>query len=98
MGLRPQLLCSAVVQRRRTQIVYGWMTRSLKPIPMQNDGWCGNLTLPREITLVRRRSAHRSGCEMDGLREKHHRFRHKSHLVSMASRPLLMMLKPWKSK
>ncbi|WP_018143842.1 glycoside hydrolase family 32 protein [Alloscardovia criceti] len=33
------------------QIVYGWMSPFVEPIPMQEDGWCGNLTLPREITL-----------------------------------------------
>lgn len=33
------------------QIVYGWMSPFVEPIPMQDDGWCGNLTLPREITL-----------------------------------------------
>ena len=33
------------------QIMYGWMSPFTQPIPMQADGWCGNLTLPREITL-----------------------------------------------
>ena len=33
------------------QIMYGWMSPFVEPIPMQADGWCGNLTLPREITL-----------------------------------------------
>ncbi|WP_314688176.1 GH32 C-terminal domain-containing protein [uncultured Bifidobacterium sp.] len=35
-------------QRR---IMYGWMSPFTPPIPMEKDGWCGNLTLPREITL-----------------------------------------------
>ena len=33
------------------QIMYGWMSPFVSPIPMQEDGWCGQLTLPREITL-----------------------------------------------
>ncbi len=33
------------------QIMYGWLSPFAEPIPMQDDGWCGNLTLPREITL-----------------------------------------------
>ena len=35
----------------KRQIVYGWMSPFVEPIPMQDDGWCGNMTLPREITL-----------------------------------------------
>lgn len=30
----------------KRQIVYGWMSPFVEPIPMQDDGWCGNLTLP----------------------------------------------------
>ncbi|MFT8356469.1 MAG: sucrose-6-phosphate hydrolase [Bifidobacterium aquikefiri] len=33
------------------QIMYGWMSPFVPPIPMQDDGWCGQLTLPREITV-----------------------------------------------
>lgn len=33
------------------QIMYGWMSPFVEPIPMQDDGWCGQLTLPREIML-----------------------------------------------
>lgn len=33
------------------QIMYGWMSPFVEPVPMQADGWCGQLTLPREITL-----------------------------------------------
>jgi len=33
-------------------IMYGWMSPFVEPIPMQDDGWCGQLTLPREIMLV----------------------------------------------
>lgn len=32
--------------------MYGWMSPFVEPIPMQDDGWCGQLTLPREIILV----------------------------------------------
>ena len=30
------------------QIVYGWMSPFVQPIPMEDDGWCGQLTLPRD--------------------------------------------------
>lgn len=33
------------------QIMYGWMSPFVSPIPMEEDGWCGNLTLPRVITM-----------------------------------------------
>jgi beta-fructofuranosidase len=33
------------------QIMYGWMSPFRESAPMQSDGWCGQLTLPREITL-----------------------------------------------
>lgn len=33
------------------QLMFGWMSPFVEPIGMDNDGWCGNLTLPREITL-----------------------------------------------
>jgi beta-fructofuranosidase len=33
------------------QIMYGWMSPFDGSAPMQEDGWCGQLTLPREITL-----------------------------------------------
>ena len=37
---------------------------------MQDDGWCGNLTLPREITLGADGDLHTGPvAEMDGLRE-----------------------------
>lgn len=33
------------------QLMVGWMSPFVQPIPMEEDGWCGNLTLVREITL-----------------------------------------------
>lgn len=33
------------------QIMYGWASPFVQQIPIENDGWCGQLTLPREITL-----------------------------------------------
>ncbi|MCI1218530.1 glycoside hydrolase family 32 protein [Bifidobacterium crudilactis] len=33
------------------QIMYGWMSPFVKPIPMEDDGWCGQLTLARTITI-----------------------------------------------
>lgn len=32
--------------------MYGWTSPFVEPVPMQDDGWCGQLTLPREIMLV----------------------------------------------
>lgn len=32
--------------------MYGWTSPFVEPIPMQDDGWCGQLTLPRAIGLV----------------------------------------------
>ncbi|OZG57767.1 beta-(1-2)-fructofuranosidase [Bifidobacterium tissieri] len=34
---------------RRLQ--YAWMSPFVPPVPMQDDGWCGQLTVPREISL-----------------------------------------------
>ena len=51
------------------QIMYGWMSPFTQPIPMENDGWCGNLTLPREITLGADGDLHTAPvAEMEGLR------------------------------
>ncbi|WP_264298335.1 GH32 C-terminal domain-containing protein [Bifidobacterium lemurum] len=37
---------------------------------MENDGWCGNLTLPREITLGEDGDVHTAPCaEVEGYRE-----------------------------
>lgn len=33
------------------QLMYGWMSQFVDPVPMQEDGWCGQLTLPREVRL-----------------------------------------------
>lgn len=33
------------------QFMVGWMSPFVQPIPMEHDGWCGNLTLMREIVL-----------------------------------------------
>lgn len=34
------------------RIMYGWMSpEASRPVPVQEDGWCGNLTLPRELAL-----------------------------------------------
>ena len=51
-------------------IMYGWMSPFTPPIPMEDDGWCGNLTLPREITLGDDGDLHTTPvAEMTGLRE-----------------------------
>lgn len=51
------------------QLMYGWMSPFEQPIPMQADGWCGNLTLPREITLGADGDVHTApAAEMLGLR------------------------------
>ncbi|MDF7666196.1 sucrose-6-phosphate hydrolase [Bifidobacterium sp. ESL0745] len=33
------------------RIMYGWMSPFSENAPMQSDGWCGQMTLPRECTL-----------------------------------------------
>lgn len=51
-------------------IMYGWMSPFVNPIPMETDGWCGQMTLPREITLEADGYLHTAPCkELDGLRE-----------------------------
>ena len=53
------------------QIMYGWLSPFVQPIPMEQDGWCGNLTLPREITLGDDGDIHTAPvAEMAGLRER----------------------------
>ncbi|KFI51579.1 glycoside hydrolase family 32 protein [Bifidobacterium biavatii] len=53
------------------QIMYGWMSPFIEPVPMQDDGWCGQLTLPREITLGSRCGDIHTApvAEVEGLRE-----------------------------
>ncbi len=52
------------------QIMYGWMSPFVTPIPMEEDGWCGNLTLPRQITLGDDGTLRTAPVEeMTGLRE-----------------------------
>ena len=52
------------------QIVYGWMSPFVEPVPMQQDGWCGQMTLPREITLGEDGDVVTAPvAEMEGLRE-----------------------------
>ena len=54
----------------KRQIVYGWMSPFATPICMEDDGWCGNLTLPREIILGADGDLHTPPvAEMEGLRE-----------------------------
>lgn len=53
----------------KRQIVYGWLSPFVQPIPMEDDGWCGNLTLPREITLKNGDLVTAPVAEMEGLRE-----------------------------
>ena len=52
------------------QVMYGWMSPFSEPAPMQEDGWCGNLTLPRQVTLdAAGRLVTPPVAEMAGLRE-----------------------------
>ena len=32
--------------------MYGWMSPFVEPIPMQDDGWCGQLTLPHHLKSI----------------------------------------------
>lgn len=51
------------------QIMYGWMSPFVQPIPMEDDGWCGQLTLAREITLGKDGDLHTTPMrELEGLR------------------------------
>ncbi|AKV55044.1 beta-fructofuranosidase [Bifidobacterium actinocoloniiforme DSM 22766] len=34
------------------RLVFGWMSPFTQPIPMEDDGWCGQFTLPREVSLA----------------------------------------------
>ncbi|MBT1171129.1 GH32 C-terminal domain-containing protein [Bifidobacterium sp. SO4] len=52
------------------QIIYGWMAPFMDPAPSMEDGWCGQLTLPREITLGADGDVVTAPvAEMEGLRE-----------------------------
>ncbi|BDR54356.1 beta-fructofuranosidase [Bombiscardovia apis] len=41
--------CEAADGRR---LMFGWMSPFTQPIPMDEDGWCGQFTVPREVTLA----------------------------------------------
>ncbi|MCI1219339.1 MAG: GH32 C-terminal domain-containing protein [Bifidobacterium sp.] len=50
------------------QLMYGWMSPFARTAPMQDDGWCGQLTLPREITLGADNDLHTApAAEIAGL-------------------------------
>ncbi|MCI1225279.1 glycoside hydrolase family 32 protein [Bifidobacterium sp.] len=52
------------------QIMIGWMSPFAEAAPMQDDGWCGQLTLPREITLGADGDLHTSPvAELSKLRD-----------------------------
>ncbi|RBP98584.1 beta-(1-2)-fructofuranosidase [Bifidobacterium aemilianum] len=34
------------------RLVFAWMSPFTSPIPMENDGWCGQFTVPREVELA----------------------------------------------
>ncbi|MBW3087729.1 glycoside hydrolase family 32 protein [Bifidobacterium sp. 82T24] len=52
------------------QIMYGWLSPFVDPIPMQEDGWCGQLTLPREVFLGDDGDVHTApAAEIEALRE-----------------------------
>lgn len=51
------------------QVMFGWLSPFVKPISMEEDGWCGNFTLPREITLGEDGDLHTAPMrEVEGLR------------------------------
>lgn len=57
------------------QIMYGWMSPFIEPIPMQDDGWCGQLTLPREITIDEHGCVYSNPVkEVEQLRTESHDF------------------------
>lgn len=52
------------------RIVMAWMAMWESPMPEQQDGWAGMLTLPREVTLtVDNRLQMRPAKELEGLRQ-----------------------------
>ncbi|TPF96315.1 beta-(1-2)-fructofuranosidase [Bifidobacterium sp. UTCIF-39] len=52
------------------QIMYGWYSPFVQPIPLDDEGWCGQLTLPREVFLGEDGDIHTvPAAEMAGLRE-----------------------------
>ncbi|OZG57765.1 beta-(1-2)-fructofuranosidase [Bifidobacterium tissieri] len=52
------------------QIMYGWYSPFVQPIPLDDEGWCGQLTLPREVFLDEDGDIHTvPAAEMAGLRE-----------------------------
>lgn len=34
------------------RLAFAWMSPFTEPIPMQEDGWCGQFTVPRQVTLA----------------------------------------------
>lgn len=34
------------------RLVFGWMSPFTEPIPMQDDSWCGQLTIPRIVSIA----------------------------------------------
>ncbi|MBT1176126.1 glycoside hydrolase family 32 protein [Bifidobacterium callimiconis] len=51
------------------QIMYGWLSPFVQPIPLDDEGWCGQLTLPREVYLGEDGDIHTvPATEMTGLR------------------------------
>lgn len=54
----------------RRRIVMGWMAMWESPMPEQQDGWAGMLTLPRELTLTAdNRLQMRPARELENLRQ-----------------------------
>lgn len=52
------------------RLVFGWMSPFTEPIPMQDDGWCGQFTLPREVTLAGDHLRTRPVAEFSRLRKE----------------------------
>lgn len=51
------------------QIMVGWMSPFVEPVPTRADGWCGQLTLPRVITLRGGDIHTEPAAEIEQLRE-----------------------------
>jgi beta-fructofuranosidase len=69
-GSRPRFLCPAKLRHPDgRRIVIGWLDMWESPLPEQQDGWAGMLSLPRELSLsADNRLQMRPAKEVESLR------------------------------
>ncbi|WP_295466146.1 sucrose-6-phosphate hydrolase [uncultured Pseudomonas sp.] len=54
------------------RLLWAWLDMWESPMPSQADGWCGMLSLPRELSLAGERLRQRPARELEALRETEH--------------------------